>query len=133
MAQARVAVKEGAEQQPSHAAIDNGNPANLKPKYLVLDDINIDLITVGVTTCTLISIFAFHFPTVIYSCPALITGASSGIGAELSYIFAERGHDLILVGRNEDQLDAVKSNVEKKYRKTAYTIASDLSLPGAAM
>jgi len=61
-----------------------------------------------------------------------ITGASSGIGAELSYIFAEKGHELILVGRNEEQLEAVKKNVESRYGKSAYTISSDLSLPGAA-
>lgn len=62
----------------------------------------------------------------------LITGASSGIGAELSYIFAQKGHELILVGRNEEQLAAVKKNVEDKFKGVAYTIAADLSLIGAA-
>jgi predicted amino acid dehydrogenase len=60
----------------------------------------------------------------------LITGASSGIGAELSYIFAEHGHDLVLVRRNKEQLECVKNNVESKYGKTARTIALDLSVPG---
>lgn len=62
----------------------------------------------------------------------LITGTSSGIGAELSYIFAEKGHDLILVGRNEDQLEAVKKNVKDKYGKTVHAITTDLSLSGSA-
>jgi len=62
----------------------------------------------------------------------LITGASSGVGAEISYIFAEKGHDLILVGRNEEQLEAIKDNISEKYGRKTYTISSDLSIPGAA-
>ena len=153
MSQARVGVEEGAEQQPSHRTIDNGNPAVFKPKWFVLDDVNIDLISVITAVATLISIFFLHFPAMLAGLAAaaiilplrlffprpkapqglvLITGASSGIGAELSYIFAEKGHDLILVGRNEEQLGVVKKNVKEKYGKIAYTVTSDLSLPGAA-
>ncbi len=148
----RVGVQEGAEQQPSHAAIDNGNPTIFKPKYFVLDDINIDLISVTLTFATFASIFVLGFsalPAVVLGSTiivalrtffprstapqglVLITGASSGIGAELSYIFAEKGHDLILVGRNEEQLEAVKKNVKDKYDRVAYTIAADLSVAGA--
>ena len=150
---ARLSVEEGTDQQPSHRAIDNGNPTIYKPKWLVLDDINIDLLTVATFVASAISILLFRFtltPTLILAAGfilpirtflprpkipeglVLITGASSGIGAELSYIFAEKGHDLVLVGRNEEQLEAVKANIKKKYGKDAYTIASDLSLPGSA-
>jgi hypothetical protein len=153
MAQANISMNVAAKQQPSHSAIEDGNPAVFKPVYLVLDDINIDLISVFVTAISILGVFAFHLPTVktiliaaIIVLPlrtffprpatpqglALITGASSGIGAELTYILAERGHDLILVGRNEEQLVAVKANVEQKFKKIAYTIALDLSVPGAA-
>lgn len=62
----------------------------------------------------------------------LITGGSIGIGAELAYIFAEKGHDLILVGRNEEQLEAVKKNVKEKFTRSAYTVAADLSVPDSA-
>lgn len=150
---ARLDVEPNTSQQPSHRAIDNGNPTIYKPKWLVLDDINIDLITFAVFVASAASILFFRYtltPTLILATTiilpirlffprpkvpeglVLITGASSGIGAELTYIFAEKGHDLILVGRNEEQLEAVKTNVKEKFGKDAYTITSDLSLPESA-
>ena len=50
-----------------------------------------------------------------------ITGASSGIGAELSYIFAEKDDDLILVGRDEERLTAMQDNVKAKSGKLPTT------------
>jgi hypothetical protein len=153
MSQARVGVDDGADQQPSHRAIDNGNPAIYKPKWFVLDDINVDLVSIMMTAAAPVLIFFLHLPAMLvgpvaavmilllrsfYPRPkpphglVLITGGSSGIGAELSYIFAEKGHDLILVGRNEEQLEAVKTNVKEKFGKIVYTITSDLSVPGSA-
>jgi hypothetical protein len=149
----RVTVKDGSAQQPSHLAIDYGNPAIFKPKYLVLDDINIDLISVIVVFIGIVSAFTSYTSSttavlmvatailplrMIFPRPitpeglVLITGGSSGIGAELAYIFAKRGHDLVLVGRNAEQLEKVKLNVEQKYKRSAHTIVADLSLPGSA-
>ena len=138
---------------PSRAAVDDGNPATFHPHWLVVDDVNIDLFSWGIAAAALALVSFFHQPASIVLPVAgavllpmriffprprnpeglvLITGASSGIGAELTYIFAERGHDLVLVGRDEDQLRAVQDNVKRKYGRQAYTIATDLSVSGAA-
>ena len=42
---------------------------------------------------------------------ALITGASSGIGKEMSYYLGELGYDLILVSRNKEELLKLKDNI----------------------
>lgn len=42
----------------------------------------------------------------------LITGASRGIGKAISYCFAEQGARLILTGRNLDDLDTVKRELQ---------------------
>ncbi len=57
----------------------------------------------------------------------LITGASTGIGKELSYIFARNGYDLILVARNSDQLKKIKEEIEESYHRRVFIIARDIS------
>jgi short-subunit dehydrogenase len=42
---------------------------------------------------------------------ALVTGASSGIGAELSVELARAGHDLIITGRDKDRLNEVAGRI----------------------
>lgn len=58
---------------------------------------------------------------------ALITGASSGIGRALSFVFAEHGYDLVLVARNLDALNGVKSTCESKHKVSVSLIVADLS------
>lgn len=54
-----------------------------------------------------------------------ITGASSGIGEALSIAFAKRGASIILSGRDEDKLEAVKSRCKnsKKHIVVSFDIA----------
>lgn len=59
---------------------------------------------------------------------ALVTGASSGIGKEMSEVLAQKGWNLILVARREELLIKVKENLEKKYSVKIEIVKSDLSL-----
>lgn len=63
---------------------------------------------------------------------ALITGASSGIGFELAKIHASKGDNLVLVARSKDKLEALKLELEEKYKISVYIIVKDLSLINAA-
>lgn len=58
---------------------------------------------------------------------ALITGASSGIGEEFARRLAARGHDLVLVARNEDKLHSLCDELMLEHKITAHYIALDLS------
>lgn len=61
---------------------------------------------------------------------ALITGASSGIGFELSKIFARNGHDLILVSQNKGRLESAARIISEQHPEAQITpIPKDLSLP----
>lgn len=62
----------------------------------------------------------------------LITGASSGIGLELAKIFAGNNHDLILVARRKDKLDALAQELSTAHNVQVEVLAKDLSLPHAA-
>ncbi|MFM9912724.1 MAG: SDR family NAD(P)-dependent oxidoreductase [Methylophilaceae bacterium] len=62
----------------------------------------------------------------------LITGASSGIGLELAKIMARNQHNLILVARREDILQALKTQLQSEFKVNIEIRAMDLSLPGQA-
>ena len=56
-----------------------------------------------------------------------ITGASSGIGEQLTYLLAERGNNLILSSRRKEALEAVKSNCAEVSKKNIHILPLDLS------
>jgi short-subunit dehydrogenase len=58
---------------------------------------------------------------------ALITGASSGIGAIYADRLARRGYDLILVARNQDRLHALANRISNETGRSVETIAADLT------
>ena len=58
---------------------------------------------------------------------ALITGASSGIGLELTRLFAKDGYDLILVAHDEDRLKATAAEMKEKFQADSVIFAVDLS------
>ena len=58
---------------------------------------------------------------------ALITGASTGIGAVFADRFAKRGHDLILVARNKARLAALARRIANDTGRKVDTVAADLA------
>lgn len=58
---------------------------------------------------------------------ALITGASTGIGAIYADRLAKRGYDLILVARNQGRLDALAERLKSATGRSVETIAADLN------
>ena len=62
----------------------------------------------------------------------LITGAASGIGRAFADIFASEGYDMVLVGRNVEERNAMKAAYERRFKNTVYVIQKNLSKDDAA-
>ena len=60
---------------------------------------------------------------------ALITGASTGIGAIYADRLAKRGHDLILVARNKERLASVARRIANDTGRKVETVEADLASP----
>jgi short-subunit dehydrogenase len=59
----------------------------------------------------------------------LITGASSGIGAELARVFASKGHRLVLVARRADRLETLAGEIVASGGARPIIIPCDLEQP----
>ncbi|GAB4097977.1 SDR family oxidoreductase [Sinomonas halotolerans] len=60
---------------------------------------------------------------------ALITGASSGLGAEFARQLAAQGHDLVLVARHRERLEGAARELGTRYGVEIEVLAADLTDP----
>lgn len=63
---------------------------------------------------------------------AVITGTSGGLGLALAKLFAADGYELLLVARNADKLDAIRTELSEHYGVTVHVVAEDLTDTNAA-
>ena len=60
---------------------------------------------------------------------AVVTGASSGIGVAYAERLARRGHNLILVARRRDRLDALATKLTAETSRKVEVLVADLAKP----
>ena len=61
--------------------------------------------------------------------PALVTGASSGIGRELAMLLAREGHSLVLVARRTEPMRALADELHKAHGTSSVVVGADLGQP----
>jgi uncharacterized protein len=60
---------------------------------------------------------------------AVVTGASSGLGEVFARRLAERGHDLVVVARRRERLEALAGRVKEEQGRRVEVVEADLATP----
>lgn len=81
----------------------------------------------GINTNSLVKHRGFYMSLYKQGQTVLITGASSGIGYELSKLFARDGYHLVLTARNETRLQEIAHDYRERYGSQVTVIAKDLA------
>ena len=63
---------------------------------------------------------------------AIVTGASSGLGLELSRLLARGGWDIVAVARGEPELHQLKTELRRRWQTNVKTLSVDLSRQSGA-
>jgi short-subunit dehydrogenase len=63
----------------------------------------------------------------------LVTGATTGIGYELSHLFGQEKKNLVLVARSKQKLEEVGEELKQKYGINVYIYPLDLALPDSPL
>ncbi|MEU2202531.1 SDR family oxidoreductase [Isoptericola sp. NPDC019482] len=71
-------------------------------------------------------------PLDLHGTTTVVTGASSGLGAEFARVLAARGSHLVLLARRAERLDALARELEDGFGVRAHVLPLDLADDGAA-
>ena len=56
----------------------------------------------------------------------LVTGATSGFGKAIAFLFAKNGYNVCITGRRKERLDTLKSELEHQFKISVTTLQFDI-------